>query len=392
MVDGGAIAVFNNLVNLKRQGMDVVVAAFESNRHPQDPEQTRLEFPLYSVPANFREYDPVSAFKNLFDDRPYNLALRFDQDTFRDLLRTVRLDHPRFDIVQFDWVYMAPYVNLVKELWPDAKLVLRQHNAEYMIFGRMAEHETKLHNRLFMNLQTSKMKRYEARALTWFDHVISLTDVDRKLFEDMIPSGAEQKPGFSTLPAGVDLDTFRRDPNIPRKKQFLILGSMGWAPYVQALLWFLHQVWMDIHEVLPEYNLVIVGSGAPEEITKFHGHYNVEVTGFVLDVMPYLHESAAMIVPLKSGSGMRIKIIEAMAAELPIITTSVGCEGIPIIHKQDCLIGNTVEELHQAIIDFSRLEDGGNRLVSNALRIAAEKFSWESISKRSFELYTDLTS
>jgi polysaccharide biosynthesis protein PslH len=389
-VDGGAIAVYNNLVHLKRQGMDVVVAAFESNRHPQDPEQTRREFPLYTVPANFREYDPVSAFKNLFDARPYNLALRFDRDTFRDLLRTVKRDHPGFDIVQCDWVYMAPYVALVKELWPDAKLVLRQHNAEYIIFGRMAEHESKLHNRMFMNLQTSKMKRYEARALTWFDHVIALTDVDRKLFEEMIPSGSSNRPGFSTLPVGVDLDTFRRDPNTPRKKQFLILGSMGWAPYVQALLWFLHQVWMDVHEALPEYKLIIAGGGAPDEITRFHGHYNIEVIGFVSEVVPLLHESAAMIVPLKSGSGMRIKIIEAMAAELPIITTSVGCEGIPILHQQDCIIGNTVDELHQAIIDFARLEDQGNRLASNALRIASEQFSWDSISRNTVELYRNI--
>ena len=460
MVDGGAIAVYYNLLNIKRQGVDVVVAAFESNRHPQDVAMMQAEFQLYSVPGNFQEYSGMSAFKNLFDARPYNLALRFDQDRFRDLLRKVRNDHPHFDVVQCDWVYMAPYVPLVRELWPDAKMVLRQHNAEYMIFGRMAEHETSLKNRLFLKLQTAKMKRYEAKALGWFDHVITLTDVDRQLFEQLeqgmvsvisrhsvLPSesgdtshstskfandGETDSPGndqtteshltnaetlkfkpkegstrgkvnlgtpsdasgnfsrYSTLPVGVDLSRFARPEGLPRKKQFLILGSMGWSPYVQALLWFLHQVWIDIHNVLPDYKLVIVGSGAPEEITKFSGHYNIEITGFVPDVMPYLHESAAMIVPLKSGSGMRIKIIEAMAAELPIITTSVGCEGIPILHQQDCLIGNRVEELQQAIIDFTRLEDQGNRLSSNALRIAAENFSWESISRNTVELYLNI--
>ena len=114
MVDGGAIAVYYNLLNLKRQGMDVVVAAFDSNRHPQDAAMMRAEFELYSVPGDFQEYSGMSAFKNLFDVRPYNLALRFDQDRFRDLLRKVRKDHSDFDIVQFDWVYMAPYVSLVR--------------------------------------------------------------------------------------------------------------------------------------------------------------------------------------------------------------------------------------------------------------------------------------
>jgi polysaccharide biosynthesis protein PslH len=390
MVDGGAIAVYYNLLNLKRQGVDVVVAAFESNRHPQDAAMMEAEFQLYSIPGDFQEYSGMSAFKNLFDARPYNLALRFDQDRFRDLLRQVHQDHSHFDVVQCDWVYMAPYVTLVRELWPNAKMVLRQHNAEYMIFGRMAEHETYLKNRLFLKLQTAKMKRYESKALGWFDHVIALTDVDRELFKSALADGSVDNSNITTLPVGVDLVRFARPPELPRNKTFLILGSMGWAPYVQALLWFLNHVWQDFHTFRPEYRLQIVGSNPPDEIRAFHGRFNVDVLGFVEDVLPVMHESAAMIVPLKSGSGMRVKIIEAMAAELPIITTSVGCEGIPIEHERDCLIGNTVDELHQAILDFTSLEDQGNRLSSNALRIAAEDFSWESISRNTVELYQNI--
>lgn len=433
MVDGGAIAVYYNLLNLKRQGMDVVVAAFESNRHPQDAAMMRAEFELYSVPGDFQEYSGMSAFKNLFDARPYNLALRFDQDRFRDLLRKVRIDHPHFDIVQFDWVYMAPYVSLVRELWPEAKLVLRQHNAEYMIFGRMAEHETSLHNRLFLKLQTAKMKRYESKALDWFDHVIALTDVDRELFEALVrdsgtilgksaisntaapdksqnndlisrasqssqsqkntatvSDGSLNNSKITTLPVGVDLVRFARPPELPRNKTFLILGSMGWSPYVQALLWFLNHVWQDFHNVRHEYRLLIAGSNPPDEIRAFNGHYNVEVMGFLDDVPPVLHECAAMIVPLKSGSGMRVKIIEAMAAELPIITTSVGCEGIPINHERDCLIGNTVDELQSAMIDFTNLTDHGKTLSDNAYEIVKEDFSWESISRNTVELYQNI--
>lgn len=393
-VDGGAIAVFYNLLNIKREGVEVVVAAFESNRHPQDREQMEQEFTLYSVPANFREYDSKSAFLNLFDARPYNLALRFDQDTFRDLLKRVRQDHPTFDVIQFDWVYMAPYVPLVKSLWPDAKLILRQHNAEYMIFWRMAEHEPAWHNRLFLKLQTAKMKRYESRALTWFDHVITLTDVDKQLFEGLLRRGAEARnpatgdhPAITTIPAGVDIQRFARPVGLPRKKQFLILGSMSWAPYVQALLWFLNHVWQDVHEAIPEYTLNIVGSNPPPEVHAFHGHFNVNVLGFVDDIMPELHESCAMIVPLKSGSGMRIKIIEAMGAELPVITTSVGCEGIPIEHERDCVIGDTVEALHDAIVSFTQLPDQGQSLAANAHHIATEYFSWQNIARKTVELY-----
>lgn len=449
-VDGGAIAVFFNLMNLKKQGMDVVVAAFESNRHPQDAAMTRKEFPLYTVEADFKEYDSVSAFRNLFDSRPYNLALRFDQPRFADMLVDVKRDHPHFDVIQCDWVYMAPYVDRVKQLWPDAKLVLRQHNAEYVIFDRMAAHEPSLKNRLFLKLQTAKMKRYEAKALHWFDHVITLTDVDKELFEGLMPQGGKgiarkktagnhaqnsvstgadsKQPSqagedtnftgksdstistgdkqdhissltsdlkfgrtpITTLPVGVDLDQFRRNPGAGREKRFLILGSMGWAPYVQALIWFLHHVWQDFHESCPEWKLRIVGSGAPKEILDFNGHFNVEVTGFVEDILPELHTASAMIVPLKSGSGMRVKIIEAMGAELPIITTSVGCEGIPILNERDCIIANTAEQLHLAMVDFTRRPDKGKGLSDSALQIAKNQFSWDVISRQTVELYNSL--
>lgn len=439
-VDGGAIAVFFNLLNLKRQGMDVVIAAFESNRHPQHLEETALEFPLYSVPGDFREYDPVSAFKNVFDTRPYNLALRFDSPRFAGLLDKVHEAHPHFDVVQCDWVYMAPYASKIRSLWPDASLVLRQHNAEYMIFRRMSEHETSLKNRLFLKWQAHKMKRYETKALTWFDHVITLTDVDRELFSEMSGYKSEAPPDFNaisgnresadkvtpgphetgndqpaisgptalsnrsvatdvgsstipitTLPVGVDLERFARNPNLPRNKTFLILGSMSWAPYVQALIWFLNHVWQDFHQAAPEWKLRIVGSNPPKEIKDFDGHFNVEVTGFVEDIIPELHSASAMIVPLRSGSGMRVKIIEAMGAGLPVITTSVGCEGIPIRDGHDCLIADTAEGLRDTLIRFTEREDGGKHLSDNALNIAREQFSWDVISKRTVELYKSLT-
>lgn len=425
-VDGGAIAVFYNLLHLKKQGVEVVVAAFESNRHPQDASITRKEFPLYSVEADFKEYGGISAFRNLFDSRPYNLALRFDQPRFAEMLADVKRDHPHFDVVQFDWVYMAPYVKRVKELWPNAKLVLRQHNAEYVIFDRMASNETSFMNRWFLKLQSAKMKRYEAKALYKFDQIITLTDVDKQLFEglmqqtavgnrladkDNIDAGIASKTPIresheltsstdevmdsgripiTTLPVGVDLEQFRRNPNAGREKRFLILGSMGWAPYVQALIWFLHHVWQDFHECCPDWKLRIVGSGAPKEIVDFDGHFNVEVTGFVEDILPELHTAAAMVVPLKSGSGMRVKIIEAMGAELPIITTSVGCEGIPILPERDCIIANTAEELHQALVDFTRRPDSGKGLTDNALQIAKNQFSWDVISRQTVEFYRSI--
>lgn len=386
-VDGGAIAVYYNLHYLKRSGAEVVIASFESNRHPQDQSLTASEFELYSVPGNFREYSSLTALGNIFDSRPYNLALRFDQDSFRSLLYQVREKHSTFDIVQCDWIYMAPYVTLIRKLWPDARLVLRQHNAEHVIFSRMAAHEPSIVQRWFLRYQAGKMKSYEASNMRNFDLVIALTEVDRTLFRELTPS---EPPRMTTIPVGVDLNRFDRSQEAPREKMFLILGSMGWAPYVQALLWFLHHIWQDFHDQNPDYRLVIIGSNPPPEVKAFDGHFAVEVPGFVDDVLPYLHESSAMIVPLKSGSGMRVKIIEAMASGLPIVTTSVGCEGIPIAHEEHCLIADTVEKFSEAMQRIVDEPEFAERMARKAFEVAEKGFSWEVIARRTLEAYESI--
>jgi polysaccharide biosynthesis protein PslH len=386
-VDGGAIAVYFNLKSLKARGLEIVTAAFVSNRHPQETGPATEDFNMSTVPGDFREYSPLTALTNLFDSRPYNLALRFDQPQYAEMLRTIRSKHPHFDIVQLDWVYMVPYLALCRELWPGARFVLRQHNAEFKLFERMSDHEGGWHRRWFLKHQYQKMKAYEKKAIGLFDAVITLTDVDRQLFASLNPDA-----NLHVIPAGVDLQRFKRPADVPRQKQFLILGSMGWAPYVQALIWFLDEIWSTFHDRHPNWQLVIAGGGAPDEILRQNGKKGITIAGFVENVRPVLHESAAMIVPLKSGSGMRIKIIEAMAASLPVITTAVGCEGIPIHHGAECLIGNTPDELLLAMEDFVSMPDAGERMAKAALRNAAENFSWEVIAGRTEELYRSLLS
>jgi glycosyltransferase involved in cell wall biosynthesis len=384
-VDGGAIAVYYNLMSLKDRDFEIVTAAFISNRHPQEIGAATEGFNMYTVPGNFKEYSALSALGNLFDARPYNLALRFDQPGYADILRRIRADHPRFDIIQLDWVYMVPYLSLCRELWPEARYVLRQHNAEFKLFERMSDHESGFLRRLFLKYQYRKMKSYEMKSLARFDAVITLTDVDKQLFAGLNPDAS-----IHVIPAGVDLNRFRRPPDEARKKQFLILGSMGWAPYVQALIWFLNEIWSRFHKLNPDWQLIIAGGGASDDILRMDGTKGIRIAGFVENVLPLLHESAAMIVPLKSGSGMRIKIIEAMAASLPVITTSVGCEGIPIRHGSECLIGNTPEELLQAMDEFIAMPDAGAQIAAAALGVAADTFSWEVIAARTETLYRSL--
>src|SRR5690606_8171471 len=132
---------------------------------------------------------------------------------------------------------------------------------------------------------------------------------------------------------------------MPRERSFIILGSLSWAPYAQSVHWFLENVWSAYAKSNPGVILYVVGSAPPPEVQRWNGTNEVLVTGFVDDVMPLMHRCSAMVVPLLSGSGMRIKIVEAMAASLPVITTSVGVEGIEAVNGEHVLIGDQPDEL-----------------------------------------------
>lgn len=381
-VDGGAIGVYYPMKHLAMMGHTLCTLSLVSNRHPQDAEAYRKYTELYTVPGDFPEFGIGSALANLFDRRPYNLALRFARPEMHRLIRKVAAETPKPDVIQIDWIYMAEYLGTLRKSFPDVPVVLRQHNAEYVIFRRLAEHEKNPLKRLFLAYQARKMKRYETQMMRKVDFYTTVTPTDEALFRQM----ASHTPG-KVIAAGVETQRFARPDGMPRDRAFLILGSLSWAPYAQSVKWFLEQVWAPFAKNHPGVGLYVVGSAPPTEIQSWNGTMGVTVTGFVDDVKPLVHRCTAMVVPLLSGSGMRIKIVEAMAASLPVVTTSVGVEGIEAVPGEHVLVEDTPDGLQQAMSAI--LEDAPlrERLIENGRRLALEKYEWESIAREFVKVY-----
>lgn len=385
-VDGGAIAAHYPMLHLAKRGHSICTLAFNSNRHPQDPQATRTYSELYTVEGDFPEFSLKSAFRNLFDRRPYNLALRFARPAMHQLIRKVGRETPRPDIIQIDWVYMAEYLPTLRKVFPGVPVILRQHNAEHVIFRRLAANEANFAKKVFIYHQARKLRHYEKRALRKADQFVAITQTDEQLFRSLAP-GARG----CTIPAGVETHAFARPDGTPRDLGFLILGSLSWAPYAQAVQWFLEQVWVGFHKKNPEKNLYIVGSAPPPGIQKWNGTMGIHVTGFVEDIKPLMHRSSAMVVPLLSGSGMRVKIVEAMAASLPVISTSIGAEGIDVENGRHAIIADTPADLHiamQQILDDDLLAE---QLAENGLDLAKSVYEWTAIAERFEEVYLEMT-
>lgn len=383
--DGGAIGVCEPLLHTKRLGVEWVVAALYSERHEQDLRRTRLEFETYVDFSGTPPFSIVSAFANLFDPRPYNLALRFDRDSFRRMLKAIRSVHPRFDFIQIEGVYMASYIDVCKELWPGTPILLRQHNAEFQIFERLALNETNPLKKLFLSMQAAKMRRYERAQLDKVDLVVPVTELDADSFRVL-----GVKTPIVVNPAGANVRELVRPAGLTRNGRILIVGSMNWPPYVQSMEWFLSQVWSRFAKANPGAALDVIGKDPPPSIQAWDGRDGVRVHGFVDDILPHMHHASGMVIPLLTGSGMRIKMVEAMAASLPVVTTSIGCEGIPVADGVHCWIRDDEDGFVAALEELIRNSQDSEQIARNAFELTDTQFSWESIGMRFIELYRGL--
>jgi glycosyltransferase involved in cell wall biosynthesis len=384
--DGGAIGVCEPLLHTKRLGVEWVVAALYSERHEQDLQRTRHEFETHVDFSGTPPFSIPSALANLFDSRPYNLALRFDRESFRRMLKAIRTVHPQFDFIQIEGVYMAPYIDDCKELWPGTPILLREHNAEFQIFERLALNESNPVKKVFLSMQAAKMRRYERAQLDRVDLVVPVTPLDAESFNTL-----GVKTPIVVNPAGANVRELERPSGLTRNGRILIVGSMNWPPYVQSMEWFLSRVWSRFAKANPGVALDVIGKDPPASIQIWDGRDGVRVHGFVDDILPHMHHASGMVIPLLTGSGMRIKMVEAMAASLPVVTTSIGCEGIPVTDGVHAWIRDDEQGFVSALEELIRRPEESERIAQNAFELADSHFSWESIGKRFIELYQGRT-
>jgi glycosyltransferase involved in cell wall biosynthesis len=195
----------------------------------------------------------------------------------------------------------------------------------------------------YIRLLTKRLKHYEHNIVNSFDAIVAITNEDKHLFEQMgctIP--------IHVTPIGVDADVLNLPVHRNKYPVLFHLGSMNWMPNLEAIDWFLSNVWKDLHLQFLPLKFYIGGRGMPERLMNSK-HQGVYVLNEVTDAKSWINNKDIMICPLKSGSGMRVKIIEAMSLGKTVISTTIGAEGIQYIHKNDILIANTPKEFIEMV-------------------------------------------
>ena len=279
-----------------------------------------------------------------------------------------------FDTLVCDFLASAPNI-------PDiSRAVLFQHNVESMIWARRAEHARNPVEKRYLQLQHKRMRAVEADWCHRAGRVVAVSAADAGIMQREF--GVAH---VSEVATGVDVDYFAPPPESAPGADLVFVGSMDWYPNEDGVGFFLREVWPRIVDRRPETTVAIVGRKPPTGIAaQAQADARITVTGTVPDVRPYFWGARASIVPLRIGGGTRLKIYEAMAAGVPVISTSIGYEGLPLTPGRDLEVADTAEEFAARCMRL--LEDpAAARCMGHAGReLVKQKYSWETVV-RGFE-------
>lgn len=367
--DGGAIACLNLTRGFALLGHKVTVFSMNTLKHHTDiseiPESVKdwAEFRLVDVPARI---SPVAAtFNLLFSEKPYN-AVRFISKSFAGELRKL-LEEKKFDIIQLEGLYVCPYIPLIRK-YSDAKIVYRAHNIEHEIWERTAAISSGL-KRMYLKILARRIKTFEKGFINSYDLLVPITERDGIMLDKL-----GNKQPMHVSPTGIETTVLiPHSKNLEHPSLFHI-GSLEWAPNQEGLIWFIDKCWPKIHEKFPDLKFYIAGRKAPDWLIRRFNAPNIVFKGEVPDAYQFMNSKSVMVVPLFSGSGMRIKIIEGMALGKPIVSTPIGTEGISTQSGKNILIADNekefIDDVERLITDHELFQS----ISRNAIEYIQEKF------------------
>ncbi|MCL4535070.1 MAG: glycosyltransferase [Bacteroidetes bacterium] len=304
------------------------------------------------------------------------------------------LERTPFDLVQVEGLEMAPHwlgleAASAGQISGFPRVVLDAHNAEYLLQQRAFTNDLRRPRKwpgaAYSLLQWPKLRHYEARACRLAAGVVAVSENDRRALAAIAPG----RP-MAVVPNGVDTAYFRPS-GTPREPNALVFtGTMDFRPNVDAVLWFCQQVFPRIHAQVPDCTFYIVGQRPKPEVRRLAGMPGVEVTGSVDDVRPYLWRAALCVVPLRVGGGTRFKILEAMACGTPVVSTTLGAEGIALTAGVHAALADTPQDLAGAVVALLREPERAAAMAERGQAFAAANYGWKVLAGRLLAFYQEL--
>jgi len=382
--DGSSIAIFNMVKGLQETGVDLHLFSLNTKKHfKSDSEVTQglpkeIKYQSFYINTNPTLF---GAFSNLFSDQSYFVSRFFDSNFQKQLEQ--KLIESDFDIVQLEGLFMASYIPIIRK-YSKAKIVLRAHNIEYLIWDRHLKMSKSLFQKIYLGIQSKRLRRFEHEIFRSVDAIVPITDADANYISERSSSP------IHTAITGVDFKKYpKRISSDLNPLSIFHFGSMDWIPNQEAVDWFLANCWPIICRQVPEAKFVIAGRNIPKRY-KILANERILIRENVPESAEIYNQFNIMIVPVLSGSGMRIKIVEGMCFGKAIVSTKIGAEGIFADHEKHIVLHDNSTDFANAIIYLLQNEKKRISLEENALVFARNHFDYLPIAEKLVDFYKHL--
>ncbi len=384
--DGSAIAVNNMALGMAQNKVEVHVLAINTKKHYKaddaiDPEITK-QIKYQSV---FKDTDVtlLGALQNLWSKNSYFVSRFYFEAYEQTLIETLK--NNTFDIVQLEGVFMAVYIPVIRK-YSRAKIILRSHNIEYIIWERYLQTSSNKLKNSYLSIQKNRLKKFELLAFEAVDAIVPITEVDAAIIKKLVP----EKPIFSSI-TGADLGKYQFVENAEQTNTIFYFGSMDWMPNIEAVEWFYKECWHKVKESVPFVKWIIAGKNMPEHIKSLQeSEPQIEIIENVENAAAFYHQYNIMLAPILSGSGLRIKLVEGISYGKPIVTTSIGMEGLHCENGKELMIADTAKKFSEVVIALLLDFNAQQKISKNARNYAQTNFENTEITSKLLQFYKTL--
>ena len=375
---GSKIRAMGLLRSLK--GNELLLFAFGDQKervHFKELKKLCSELFVFQKP----KISPFQKFLNHFSSKPL-LSKRFWLKEVKIKIEEI-LKEKKIDLVVVETLHMAEYVKSLKGLCK----VLDEHNLEFVRAGRRVSAHSHWIRKIYYYLIMMRLRRYELKTIKMFDKCLVCSESDRKTINGFIPNKK-----VTVIPNSVDVNYFGARQGAHDSKSIIFTGTMWYEPNVDAVKYFAREIFPLLREDLPDIEFVIVGDKPTEDVIVLSKEKGISVTGYTDDIRPYLSTASIFVAPIRMGSGTRLKILSAMCAGLPVVSTSVGCEGLDVVDDENICIAESPQQFRDKIIRLLEEKDYRERIATGGKRLVEKKYSREVIEEKLIRLWKGLES
>ncbi len=327
--------------------------------------------------------DGLAMARSLLTRQPW-MMVRDDRSAMRRLVDHLAAEGS-FDVVHADQLNTAQYAERV----PGAFKVLDAHNALWLLYNRLWKTLSPGPRQWLLGRDWRLLKSYEGWLVREFDAVLAVSREDKAALQE----AAGRPVDITVIPIAIDTDEVTVVERVADPNHILHIGTMYWPPNIDAVNWFVHEVYPLIHQQRPDVQFDVVGSRPPAELLALNDSgLGINVTGYVENITPYLQRAAVMVVPLLAGGGMRVKILNGLAEGIAIVSTTLGYEGIEVTPGWDILVGDSPEAFAAQVLRVLNDPDLNRQLAANGRRLVEQKYDYRNACQPLDDVYAQAAS